>query len=309
MNPARSARIGIALMLAGMFLFTLNDTLGKYMVATYSVGMLMLVRSLAGLGMLTPLIMREGGFSVVRAAFRPKLIGRSLLSVSESVLFYWAVVYLPVADVVTFYMAVPIFTTALAAVFLGEIVRWRRWTAVGIGFVGVIIALDPTGEVFSVGTVLALSGTLAFAILMIVTRRLKNETDITLITGQTIAGILFGLVTLPLTLLFPGSTTLAKVVGWKDGPVTDLLLLALLGVIATIAHMMVTRSLKLAPASLVVPYQYMTIVWAVILGYIVFGHIPAVHLVVGCLIIIAAGLYIFWREQEIAAAKAADGET
>jgi drug/metabolite transporter (DMT)-like permease len=296
MAPAQSPRLGIALMLAGMFLFALNDTLGKYMVAAYSVGMLMMVRSIGGLGMLAPAIWREGPARVATGAARPAIVARSMLSVAESVLFYWAVVYLPVADVVTFYMAVPIFTTAMAALFLGEKVGWRRWTAVAIGFVGVVIALNPTGAV-SLGTVIALVGALAFATLMIVTRRMKTESDVVLITGQTIVGLLFGLLTIPLPWLFPGSETLAHVVGWKDAPPLDLGLLLLLGIIATIAHMMVTRSLKLAPASVVVPYQYATIIWATILGYIVFGHVPAWNMIVGCAIIIAAGLYIFVREQ------------
>jgi drug/metabolite transporter (DMT)-like permease len=291
-----SIRLGIALMLVGMFLFAVNDTLGKYMVAAYSVGMLLLVRSVSGLAMLAPQIWREGGWSIVRSSLRPKLFGRSVLSTMESVLFYWAVVYLPVADVVTFYMAVPIFTTALAALFLGETVRWRRWTAIGVGFIGVVIALNPTADVISVGSFIALAGTLSFALLMIITRRMKEEKDITLITGQTLTGILFGLFTLPMPLLFPANDTLPLITGWKDAPWQDLALLALLGIVATLAHMMVTRSLKLAPASVVVPFQYLTIVWAAILGYLVFETVPGWSMVIGCIIIIAAGLYIFSRE-------------
>jgi drug/metabolite transporter (DMT)-like permease len=297
MPESHSIRLGIILMLAGMFLFTLNDTLGKYMVATYSVGMLMLVRSVGGLAIIIPRIMREGGLSVIARAFRPKLIIRSLLSVSESILFYWSVVYLPVADVVTFYMAVPIFTTAMAALFLGERVRWRRWTAIGIGFIGVVIALNPTGDVLSFGAMIGIAGALCFAVLLIVTRRLKEETDTVLITGQTLMGLSIGFVTLPLPILFPSNATLPLVFGWKDAPSTDLALLALLGVIATIAHMMVTRSVKIAPASIVVPFQYLTIVWASILGYLVFNHVPALTMLIGCAIIIGAGLYIFSREQ------------
>ncbi len=289
MITASPVRLGVLLMLVGMFLFALNDTLGKYMVATYSVGMLMLVRSLGGLAIITPQIVKEGGLSVIASTFRPKLMGRSLLSAVESILFYWAVVYLPVADVVTFYMAVPIFTTAMAALFLGEDVRWRRWTAVGIGFIGVVIALNPTGEVMSPGTIIALIGTLAFATLMIVTRQMKQERDISLITGQTLMGIVLGVITLPLPAMFPQIEIMPRLFGWEQAPWRDLALLALLGVIATIAHMMVNRSLKLAPASVVVPYQYVTIIWAAILGYLVFGHVPSLHMAVGCAIIIAAG--------------------
>jgi S-adenosylmethionine uptake transporter len=295
-TPPQTPRFGILLMLLGMFLFTVNDTLGKYMVATYSVGQLMFVRSIGGLAMLAPAILREGAVAVVRAAFRPILTLRSVLSVAESFLFYWAVVYLPVADVVTFYMAVPIYTTALAALLLGEAVGWRRWTAVGVGFVGVLIALDPAGGL-NFGTVIAVVGSLTFAVSMILTRRLKAERDIVFITGQTIMGIVIGLISLPLVALVAPESPLARLFGWRDAPAVDLGLLLLLGVVATLAHMLVTRSLKLAPASVVVPYQYTTIVWAVILGYVVFGHVPAANMFVGCAIIVLAGIYIFWREQ------------
>jgi drug/metabolite transporter (DMT)-like permease len=303
MPDSQSIRRGIGLMLAGMFLFALNDTLGKYMVAAYSVGMLMLVRSFGGLAIIAPRIWREGGLALVARAFRPRLAARSLLSVAESVLFYWAVVYLPVADVVTFYMAVPIFTTAMAALFLGEKVRWRRWSAIGVGFIGVIIALDPTSGVFSLGATVALAGAISFALVLIVTRRMREETDTVLITGQTLMGLIIGLITLPLPALFPGNATVPLVFGWKHAPPLDLALLALLGVVATIAHMLVTRSVKIAPASIVVPFQYVTIIWVTILGYLVFGDLPAMSRVIGCAIIIGAGLYIFSREKALSQGK------
>jgi drug/metabolite transporter (DMT)-like permease len=299
MTSTPASRLGIILMLVGMFVFTLNDTLGKYMVATYSVGMLMLVRSIGGLVMLAPAIWREGGWAILASTMRPKLLLRSFLAAVESILFYWAVVYLPVADVVTFYMAAPIFTTVLAALFLRETVRWRRWTAIGVGFIGVLIALNPTGQVISLGASVALISCVIFSTVMIMTRRMKLEKDITFITGQTLMGIVLALVTLPVPGLFPQSEIMKHLFGWKDAPVFDLFVLAMLGVVATIGHMLVTRSLKLAPASVVVPYQYVTIIWAAILGYLVFGNVPSPHMAIGCAIIIAAGLYIFSREQAV----------
>ena len=299
---------GIMLMLMGMLLFTINDTLGKYMVALYSVGMLMLVRSIGGLIMLAPFIARDTHRQTVRRSLTPAVLGRSVLSVGESVLFYWAVVYLPVADVVTLYMAVPIFTTALAALLLGEQVGWRRWSAIALGFVGVVVALDPTADVVSPGAMIALVGSVCFAFLMIVTRRMKNETNLTLITGQTLVGIIFGAITIPLVLLFPNATVLPRIVGWQPAPWPHIALLLSLGVVATIAHMMVTKSLMLAAASVVVPFQYTTILWAVLFGYIVFGTVPQANMIVGVMIIIGAGAYIFFREQTLRRRNALSGQ-
>jgi drug/metabolite transporter (DMT)-like permease len=103
-----------------------------------------------------------------------------------------------------------------------------------------------------------------------------------------------------MTLLFGAATAS---VGWVTPTPLDLLLMAWLGIIATLALMCVNRSLKLAPASVVVPYQYTMILWAVIFGYAVFGDRPQPHTLIGAAIIVAAGLYIFWREQRTGAKK------
>src|ERR1700719_274168 len=143
-TDARSARLaGIGLMLFSIFMFSFGDALGKYMVATYAVGQLLWLRACAALLVLSPLIWKH------RAEFlrmeRPKLqLLRVVLSTLEVAAFFLAVVYLPLADVITYYLASPIFVTALSAVFLRERVGWRRWGAVIAGFCGVLIALKPS---------------------------------------------------------------------------------------------------------------------------------------------------------------------
>ena len=191
--------------------------------------------------------------------------------------------YLPLADTVTFYLAAPIFVTALSALLLGEHVGWRRWSAVLIGFLGVIITLRPSAATLTWPALIALTGSFFFSLLMIATRTLRGTADIVL-TGGQIAG----------TLLF---ATVAAPFGWIRPSWPDFCGLALLGVVAMIALFCVNRSLKLAPASVVVPYQYTLIVWAILFGYLVFGDVPDAYLICGAIIIMAAGLYIFWREQ------------
>ncbi len=273
---------GIGLMLLGMFLFSGNDVLGKWMLATYTVGQMLLIRSLAALVLLLPLIWRD------RRSFaeapRPWLqLLRVVLATLESVMFFWAVTYLPLADAVTFYLAGPIYVTALSAFLLGEQVGWRRWSAVLVGFAGVVIALRPSAATFTAPALIALAGSMFFALLMITTRTLRGTSDTVLITGITSGALIFGLFTAPF--------------GWVTPSLGDVALLALLGVVAQAAHMCVNRSLKLAPASVVVPYQYTLIVWAVVLGYLVFGDVPEAMMLVGAGIIVAAGLFIFLREQ------------
>src|SRR6202051_4714151 len=180
----RSARLaGIGLMLLSIFMFSFGDALGKFMVATYSVGQLLLLRACAALLVLLPMILKQ------RAEFtrleRPWLqLLRVTLSPLEVAAFFLATVYLPLADVITYYLACPIFVTALSAIVLRERVGWRRWSAILIGFCGVLIALRPSSQTVSWPALIALSGSLSFALLMLITRSLRATPDIVLCSPQ-----------------------------------------------------------------------------------------------------------------------------
>jgi drug/metabolite transporter (DMT)-like permease len=282
---------GVVLMLLGIFLFSANDALGKWILTTYSVGQMLLIRSAAALLVLSPFIYREG-LAAFKTAPRPGLqIVRVLLATSEVVMFFWAVNYLPLADTVTYYLAGPIYVTALSALILKEKVGWRRWTAVVVGFAGVLIALQPSGATMSWPALIALVGSICYAFLMVVTRYLRGTSDIVMASGQITTTLLFGAATASF--------------GWVPPSLLDFTLMMVLGITAAIALVAVNRSLKLAPASVVVPYQYTLIVWAVIFGHFVFGDEPKAHTILGAAIIIGAGLYIFWREQYIGRTKEA----
>ena len=206
-----------------------------------------------------------------------------MFSTFEVACFYWALAYMPLADVMTFYLAGPIYVTAVSPLLLDEHVGWRRWAAVIAGFAGVMIALGPSAGSFTPAAMVALAGSFSFSILMICTRLVRGTSDIVLVTTQTAGALLFGAIAAPLT--------------WVTLTLGDAALLVLLGVVAMIAHVCVNRALKLAPASVVVPYQYSTIFWAILLGYVFFGDIPGPAMLTGAAIIIAAGIYIFIRER------------
>src|SRR6476659_6477712 len=132
---------GALLMLAGDFMFALNDALGKWLVASFSVGQVVLVRSVGAFIVLGPMIARQGFADLFRVERRLLQVLRVVAATGDTVLFYAAVAYLPLADVMTFYMAGPIYVAALSHLLLGEKVGWRRWLAILIGFGGVVIAL------------------------------------------------------------------------------------------------------------------------------------------------------------------------
>ena len=171
----RSAALaGIGLMLTGVFLFSINDAVGKWLVGTYSVAQLLLIRSLTMLVLLAPFVHR-GGIGAIKTAPRPRLQGlRVLFSTLDVVLFFWAVTYLPLVDATVFYMAGVIYVTVLSSLVLGERVDRRRWIAVLAGFAGVIIALRPTPASFTLPALIALAGSGCFALQIVLTRALRE---------------------------------------------------------------------------------------------------------------------------------------
>ncbi|WP_246472943.1 DMT family transporter [Pelagibacterium limicola] len=276
------ARMGILVMLLGMFLFSLNDAMGKWLVATYSVGQVLLIRSAVALVILLPFLWQAGLKDIVRAE-RPMLqLARVVFSTAEVFCFYWAVIYLPLADVMTYWLAAPIYVAALSPFLLKEKVGPVRWAAIGIGFVGVLVALTPSGEVEPMAIVVAIIGTLAFAMMVVTGRTLRGTPDKTLVFFQLIGALLAGIVLAPF--------------GWVSPTVPDFFLLGMLGIVAMVAHICVNRAVKLADAAVVAPFQYTLLPWAIILGWLFFGDLPRPLMLVGAAIIVTSGLVIYLRD-------------
>jgi drug/metabolite transporter (DMT)-like permease len=281
--------LGVAVMLLGMLLFALNDAMGKWLVSTYSLGQVILIRSAAALIVLVPILWRANISSVLRVE-RPMLqASRAMFSTAELFCFYFAVKALPLADVMTYWLAAPIYVAALSPFLLGEKVGWRRWTAIAIGFVGVLIALKPSSASLTPAALFSILGSAAFAFMMLSGRQLRHTPDTVLAFWQIIGAALAGIFAIAVT---PD--------GWvplKSG--FDLSLLALLGIVAMAAHMLVNRALKLADAATVAPLQYTLLLWAVVFGWLMFGDIPQPSIVIGAGLIVLSGLYIFFRENAL----------
>jgi drug/metabolite transporter (DMT)-like permease len=283
--------IGIAMMLLGMFLFSLNDAIGKWLVATYSVGQVLLIRSLFALVVLAVLL-RASGFAPVLRVDRPMVqAARVAFSTAEVFCFYTAVTYLPLADVMTYWLAAPIYVAALSPFLLGERVGPLRWAAIAVGFVGVLIALAPSGAVAPAATVAAVIGSLSFALMILTGRSLRGTPDTTLVFWQTAGALVAGLVLAPLA--------------WVPPTLPDFALLGLLGIVAMAAHICVNRALKLADAATVAPMQYTLLPFAIVLGWLFFRDVPGPAMLAGAAIIIGSGLVIFYRERAAARRGAA----
>lgn len=274
---------GIVFYLIGVALFAANDALGKWLVAEYSVAEVLLIRSL-GAGILLLGLTRMLGVSLRLPSGQGWLHAlRLLLLAGDSYCFYFATKALPLADVMTFYMSAPLIITAASALLLKERVGIRRWGAIVVGFIGVVIALQPTGAAFSPSALIALTGAACFALAMVITRRLSDCHWLALVAWQFIGSGIVGAVLSP--------------IGWVTPTGTDFMLMAVVGLVASGCFMLITKALSLAPASLLAPFQYSAILWATIFGWLIFQDTPTPPIILGNAIIIASGLFVLYRER------------
>lgn len=283
-----SHKLGITFMLVAMVLFTINDTIGKWLVASYPVGELIALRSLAALIVLGFLIWKtRTPVHIVHLARldQPVLhILRIVLAVAEVGCFYTAVRFLPLADVFMFYLASPLFLTIFSVVLLKERVGLFRWSAVCVGLGGVFFVFPPSEAAFSQPALIALAGSLALALMLTLTRMLRSSNALMLITTQTFGLAVISALTLPFA--------------WVTPDFGDALLICLLGIVATGAHFLMNKSVLVAPSAVVAPFQYTSIIWAIILGYLVWGDFPTLISLFGVALIICSGLIVLYREKK-----------
>ncbi|PIP00007.1 EamA family transporter [Pleomorphomonas carboxyditropha] len=266
------------MMFFGDFTFAVNDIMGKWLASTFPAGQIVLVRSLAALVVLVPLLLKGGAPELVRLERPGMQMSRAGLATAEIVFFYMAIRFLPLADVMTFYLAGPIYVAALSPWLLGERVGRRQWLAIAIGFAGVVFVLRPGSGSLSWAALISIAGSLCYAMVVVQSRQLRGTPDRVLVFWQTIGALVVGAVLAPF--------------GWVAPGLTDLVMLAALGIISMTAHLCIARSLKLAPAAMVAPIQYSLLLWAILFGWLVFGDRPRPSMLIGAAVIVVAGLVV-----------------
>jgi drug/metabolite transporter (DMT)-like permease len=228
-------------------------------------------------------------------------LGRGLLSVGSMFSNFAALARLPLADATAISFASPLITVVLAALILKERVRVYRWSAVSVGFIGVIVMLLPhldAGHIAAAGTAGALLATLAAfcsAGTVIQTRRLtRSETTPSIVFYFSLICAIAGAVTLPFA--------------WHDPTPGQLAALVSTGVLGGLAHILLTESYRHAPASVVAPFDYSSMLWALLLGYWIFGEVPTALVFIGAAIVAGAGLFVIWRERQLGLQRAREAE-
>jgi drug/metabolite transporter (DMT)-like permease len=283
----------IALVVISTLAFTLMAALVRFLgQEAMPLGEIVFARSFFALIPLLSMILWRGELTTALYTHNPfGHFSRSAVGTLGMFLNFGALALLPLADATAISFATPIFSVVLAALFLGEVVRIRRWTAVGVGFVGVLVMLWPfLGEYqdrnATLGALLGLAGALVVAGAMTQVRHLsRTESTASLVFYFSITCCLCGLATLPW--------------GWIVPTPWQLMLMIAMGLLGGIGQILVTESYRHAPASVVAPFAYTSMIYSIVIGYLLFGEIPQAIVLVGAAIVIAAGMFVIWRERKL----------
>jgi drug/metabolite transporter (DMT)-like permease len=211
---------------------------------------------------------------------------RSIFLVAATVTFWRALVFLPLADCVVILFVSPLLVTILAAPILGESVGSHRWTAVILGFVGVMVVMRPGITIFDWVSILPLITALLYAGVQISTRILgRTEGALTTLLYSSTGGVII--------------CTIGVLFFWVTPSFEQWLVLGWLGFLGAVGHYLMIKAYEIAPASLLAPFDYTTLIWATILGFVMFGDLPDAWTVVGAIIIMSSGLYLIRRESRL----------
>lgn len=274
---------GIACALSAWLLFACMDAGSKLLAEDYSIVQILWVRFASLLAVSAWLAARHGRIGLTTRRFWLQSL-RSLILVIEIGLFILAITVLPLANAHAILAISPLIVTALSVPLLGEKVGIRRWTAVGVAFIGMLIILRPGLGVMHPMALVALLCACMWSFYQVLTR-IVSRTDPPLTTLFYTA--LIG--ALGLTVIGPFYWRTPDLEGWA--------LFALVAVLGASGHFLLIKALQLAPASLLQPFAYTVLVWATLVGFTVFGNLPDLVTVLGTLIIVASGLYTFARER------------
>jgi drug/metabolite transporter (DMT)-like permease len=275
--------LGILYMVGSSLVFAAVNGIIKWEVALYPVGEVAFYRSLFALIPCYLLILPRTGMSVLITSRWKDHAMRAVSQFSSMMCIFLAFQMMPLAGAIAISFAAPLFTTLLSAVVLREAVGVHRWSALMIGFCGVLFVTKPGAGSLQLGALFALANAVLISTVAVAIRRMSvTESTETLIVYQLSALAVLTALLLPL--------------GYRSPSRLDLGFMAVAGIGNGFAQYWWTRALHVAPPSAVAPFNYLSLVWATIIGYLVWGDLPTRDLLIGSAIVVGSGLYILWRE-------------
>lgn len=288
---ASPALRGIANIVLAVGLFAAMDALVKHLAVSYPVLQLVFFRSLFAFLPLTLLIAHSGGLSALATTRPLGHVLRSMTGLVSMLLFFLAFALLPLAEAIALSFAGPLFLTVLSIPLLGEQVGLRRWAAVIVGFLGVLIIVRPGAGVFGPEALIPVGAALAYAFAMIFVRKLsRSETNAAIVFYFTLSCTILSALGLPFVWVTPTLADLPALIG--------------IGLLGGAAQLFMTQAFRLAAAAVVAPFEYLAILFGIGFGYAFWGEIPDRWTLLGAAVVVASGLYILRREARRRAERA-----
>ncbi|MDF2234663.1 DMT family transporter [Albimonas sp. CAU 1670] len=286
MTPIGSPAAGALLMCVGVASLSVNDAIAKTLTATYSPLQILFLRNAIALPFAIALAWATGGAGALRSHRPAAHVVRGALWIVATLLFFTSISRMGLAEATALAFVAPLFITALSALLLAEPVGWRRWLAVLAGFVGVLIVVRPGAETFRPVSLLPVATAFVYAFLMIGARWLDPRESVwTLLLYLTGAAALLSGMVVPFV--------------WIPLRAQDLWLFGAIAVFGTAGMTMMTQAFRLAPAAVVAPLDYTALIWATLLGWLIWREIPDAPAVLGAAVIVASGGFVLWREHRL----------
>jgi drug/metabolite transporter (DMT)-like permease len=292
-RPTRQQRIPLAIlyMVAAGFVFAGSSAASKWLVASYPVGEVLFSRTVTGLIALSLFILPAKGFAVFRTQRLGAHLVRGVSQTTSQTLLVTAFSLMPLASATAINFSAPLFATLASILILKEGVGAARWTALVVGFLGVLLVTSPGVGTFQVGALYAVANAILFGTVTAGVRGMTaTESTETLTMYQLVLLSMFYTLMLPFGFVMPTRG--------------DALLMLLSGVTNAAGQYWWTRALHLAPTSAVAPFQYLSLVWALIIGFAVWGDVPTPSLLFGSAIVVGSGIFLVWRESRRAVVPA-----
>jgi len=273
-------------MCAGVASLCVNDAIAKSLTDTYSPLQILFMRNIIALPMAILLTMRMSGIAALRSHRPLAHLMRGLLWIAATMFFFTSLIHLGLAEATAIIFVAPLFITAISALFLKEHVGWRRWLAVLVGFLGVLIVVRPGGAAFQPAALLPVGAAVVYAFLMVSSRWVDPRESVwTLLLWLTGTGAVLSALIVPFV--------------WVPLNSDHVWLFLGLAVFGTAGMTMMSQAFRMAPAAVVAPFDYTALIWATGLGFLIWGDIPDLATYVGAAVIIASGIYLIWRESRI----------
>jgi drug/metabolite transporter (DMT)-like permease len=275
-------------MVVAMAVFTANDAITKLASESMNIGQIILVRGLFASVLIGAIAWQQGALRSLRSALHPLILWRTLGEAGGTVTYLIALSHIPLANVSAVQQALPLAVTIGAALFFGEGVGWRRWLSIAAGFTGVMIIVRPGFEGFSAYSLLVLGCVIFCTVRDLVTRQIAEDVPTLLISTVTAVAI---------TLL--GAVLAAPMGGWAPMAPRETGLLALAAVLLFIGYQFIIKAMRVGDVSFIAPFRYTALLWAILLGVIIFGDFPDIPTVAGSIVIVCSGIYMLYRERTV----------